>query len=102
MGQDPQDPADQAGDGFRPAKVPPKIGRGVPTQTTSGGRGVPTKIANGSSGDKASFASKDKLASEDQDNERGWTQLWWRSWWRLRSWWRSWSQLRCGKNLAPL
>ncbi len=28
-GQDPQDPADRAGNGFRPAKVPPKIGRGV-------------------------------------------------------------------------
>jgi hypothetical protein len=68
-GQDPQDPANRAGNGLRPAKVPPEIGRGVPARTASGGRGIPAEIANGSSGDEASFASKDKLASKDKDNE---------------------------------
>ncbi len=68
--QDLQDPADRAGNGFHPAKVPPKIGRSVPAQTASGGRGVPAKIANGLSRDKASFASKDELASKDKDKER--------------------------------
>ncbi len=29
VGQDPQDPANRSGDGFRPAKVFPKIGRGI-------------------------------------------------------------------------
>ncbi len=69
-GQDPQDPADRAGDGFPPAKVPPKIGRGIPARTASGGRGTLAKIANGSSGDKASFTSEDKLVSKDKDKER--------------------------------
>ncbi len=62
-GQDPDDPADRAGDGLpeaRPAKVPPKSGRGVPV-----------KIVNedGSSRVKVSLTSKDKFASEEGDNE---------------------------------
>jgi hypothetical protein len=63
-GQDPDNPADRAGDGLpeaRPAKVPPKSGRGVPI-----------KIVNkdGSSGDEVSLASEDEFASEDVDDER--------------------------------
>ncbi len=45
-------------------------GRPRDLRTASGGRGAPAKIANGLSGDKASFASKNKLVSKDKDNER--------------------------------
>ncbi len=63
-GQDPDNLADWAGEGLpeaRPAKVPPKSGRGVPV-----------KIVNkdGSNGDKVSLASEDKFASEEGDGER--------------------------------
>jgi hypothetical protein len=63
VGQDPDDPADWAGNGLleaRPAKVPPKSGRGAPV-----------KIVNkdGSSGDKVPFTSKDEFASEEGDDE---------------------------------
>ncbi len=63
-GQDPDNPADWAGDGLpkaRPAKVPPKSGRGVPV-----------KIVNkdGSSGDEVSLASEDEFASKEGDDER--------------------------------
>ncbi len=64
VGQDPDDPADQAGDGLpeaRPAKVPPKSGRGVPVEIVN---------EDGLSGDKVSLASKDKFASEEGDDER--------------------------------
>ncbi len=63
-GQDPDNLADRAGNGLpkaRPAKVPPKSGRGVPV-----------KIVNedGSSGDEVSRASKDEFVSKEGDDKR--------------------------------
>jgi hypothetical protein len=62
-GQDPDDPADWAGDGLpeaRPAKVPPKSGRGIPVEIVN---------KDGSSGDEVSLASKDEFSSKKGDNE---------------------------------
>ena len=61
-------PADQATKA-RSAKVPPKSGRGVPARAVFGGRSVPVNIVNGLSGDKTSFASGDKFARKEEDNE---------------------------------
>jgi hypothetical protein len=74
-GQDPDNPADRAGNGLPetgPAKVPPKSGRGVPAPAAFSGRGAPVEIVNkdGSSGD-VSLASKDKFARGEGGNERG-------------------------------
>jgi hypothetical protein len=63
-GQDPDNPADRAGDGLpeaRPAKVPPKSGRGIPVEIVN---------EDGSSGDEVSLASKNKFASEEGDDKR--------------------------------
>ncbi len=60
-GQDPNDPADQAGDGLQSTKASPRA--------TIGGQGVPAKIVNGSSGDNASFASKEEDDKHDPDNK---------------------------------
>ncbi len=46
-GRSAYDPADQADDGRRPTKAPPKSGRGVPTHATVGGRGVPVHAVGG-------------------------------------------------------
>ncbi len=62
-GQDPDAPADRAGDELheaRPAKVPPKSGRGVPVEIVN---------EDGSSGDEVSLASEDEFASEEGDDE---------------------------------
>ncbi len=64
MGQDLDNPTDWAGDGppeARPAKVPPKSGRGVPVEIIN---------KDGSSKDKVSLASKDEFVRKEGDNER--------------------------------
>jgi hypothetical protein len=63
-GQDPDDPDDRAGKRLpevRPAKVPPKSGRGVPVEIVN---------KDGLSGDKVSLTSKDEFASEEGDDKR--------------------------------
>jgi hypothetical protein len=63
-GQDPDIPANQAGNRLpkaRPAKVPPKSGRGIPVEIVN---------KDGSSGDEVSLMSKDEFASKEGDNER--------------------------------
>ncbi len=63
-GQDRDNPADRAGEGLpeaRPAKVPPKSGRGVPVEIVN---------EDDSSGDEVSLASKDEFASEEGDDKR--------------------------------
>ena len=63
VGQDPDNPADRAGDGLpeaRPAKVPPKSGRGIPVEIVN---------KDGSSRDEVSLANKDKFASKEGDDE---------------------------------
>jgi hypothetical protein len=79
-GQDPDDPADRAGNGPRSTKASPKSacgvpahaalgGRGVPARAAVGGQGVSDKIVNGSSGDDASFASKEEDDEHDPDDK---------------------------------
>ncbi len=63
-GQDPDDQANWTGNKLpkaRPAKVPPKSGRGIPIEIVN---------EDGSSGDKVSLANKDKFVSEEGDNKR--------------------------------
>jgi hypothetical protein len=63
-GQDPDDPADWAGDGTPPRQdrpwCPPRVGAASPSRLS-------TKMAK--AGTRSPFASKDKFASEEGDNE---------------------------------